>query len=175
MYGFPSGAWTTNRHPAGVHGGLGGTFVPNAPTHYNTTTWPPQETMITYWDNLMSSRYALELKRIYGVPGSEHTGYPYATLNIGSPNTPIGPPIMFLSNESSTASSVRATRRDEFGESSAMGAKGGSHANAAELVSPRNYEVESTSVQLTPVRGNEQAADVTPVKSEEGNDEKGKN
>ncbi|KAL0750647.1 hypothetical protein Bca101_032650 [Brassica carinata] len=61
------------------------------------------------------------------------------------------------------------------GESSAMGAKGGSHANAAELVSPRNYEVESTSVQLTPVRGNEQAADVTPVKSEEGNDEKGKN
>ncbi|CAN6870697.1 unnamed protein product [Brassica oleracea] len=179
-------------HPAGVHGGLGGTFVSNAPTHYNTTTWPPQETMITYWDNLMSSRYALELKRIYGVPGSEHTGYPYATLNIGSPNTPIGPPIMFLSNESSTASSVRATRRDEFGEektiysvptgeitmgticmqgeSSAMGAKGGSHANAAELVSPRNYEVESTSVQ-----GNEQAADDTPVKSEEGNDEKGKN
>lgn len=61
------------------------------------------------------------------------------------------------------------------GESSAMGAKGGSHANAAELVSPRNYEVESTSVQLTPVRGNEQAADDTPVKSEEGNDEKGKN
>ena len=63
----------------------------------------------------MSSRYVLELQRIYGVHGSEHTGYPHTALNIGSPNTSIRPSIQFLSDESSTASSVGATTREEFG------------------------------------------------------------
>ncbi|XP_013701043.1 uncharacterized protein LOC106404957 [Brassica napus] len=65
MYGFPSGAWTINNHPAAGHGGGRGSFIPHEQTHYNTTPLPPQVTRTTYWDNLMSSRYALELQRIY--------------------------------------------------------------------------------------------------------------
>lgn len=42
----------------------------------------------SYWENLMSSRYAVELQRIYGVPGSEYVGYFPTDLNIGNPNAP---------------------------------------------------------------------------------------
>ncbi|KAH0879564.1 hypothetical protein HID58_066958 [Brassica napus] len=165
MYGFPSGAWTINNHPAAGHGGGRGSFIPHEQTHYNTTPLPPQVTRTTYWDNLMSS----------------------------SPNTPIGPPIQFLSDESSAASSVGATTREELGgqkslfsvasgeiskgtacvqgESSAMGAQVGSKPTDAELVHPQNNEVGSTSAQLTPLRANEIAADVAPAKVEEHTDE----
>lgn len=114
MYGFPSGAWMMSRHHSSVQGRWGGGFAPNDHHHYNATYLTAEERRPTYWENLMSSRYAVELQRIYGVPGSEHTGYPHTTLNIGSPNTPIGPPIIFLNDESSTASSGVGKTRGEF-------------------------------------------------------------
>ncbi|CAH8319649.1 unnamed protein product [Eruca vesicaria subsp. sativa] len=40
-----------------------------------------------YWENLMSSSYAMELQRIYGVRGSEYVGYVTNDLNIGNTNT----------------------------------------------------------------------------------------
>ncbi|WZY72062.1 hypothetical protein YC2023_004302 [Brassica napus] len=49
----------------------------------------------------------VKLQRIYGVPGSEHVGYPHSSLNIGGPDNPLGHPIVFLSEDSSSASSGR--------------------------------------------------------------------
>lgn len=53
--------------------------------HYYTPQWGTMDVTGRYWDNLMSSRYAVELQRIYGVPGSEYVGYGPNDLNIGNP------------------------------------------------------------------------------------------
>ncbi|KAG2298944.1 hypothetical protein Bca52824_035416 [Brassica carinata] len=189
MYGFPSGAWMMSRHHSSVQGRWGGGFAPNDHHHYNATYLTAEERRPTYWENLMSSRYAVELQRIYGVPGSEHTGYPHTTLNIGSPNTPIGPPIIFLNDESSTASSGVGKTRGEFdgqgiicsgagensvratkciqGESSAMGAQLGNQPSATVIISPQNIEVNCNSAQHIDASGNAKASEETPVKVEE--------
>ncbi|KAF2536523.1 hypothetical protein F2Q70_00004298 [Brassica cretica] len=56
--------------------------------HYYTPQWGTMDVTGRYWDNLMSSRYAVELQRIYGVPGSEYVGYGPNDLNIGNPIHP---------------------------------------------------------------------------------------
>lgn len=83
--------------------------------HYYTPQWGNMDVTGMYWDNLMSSRYAVDLQRIYGVPGSEYVGYGTNDLTIGNPiqphlqASPRGPlvqgyevPIEVLSTASST-------------------------------------------------------------------------
>ncbi|WZZ88858.1 hypothetical protein YC2023_117437 [Brassica napus] len=92
--------------------------------HYYTPQWGTMDVTRRYWDNLMSSRYAVELQRIYGVPGSEYVGYGPNDLNIGNPihphlqASPSGPlmhgyevPI----EVSSTASSTKVKEVNENG------------------------------------------------------------
>ncbi|KAL0701425.1 hypothetical protein Bca4012_057547 [Brassica carinata] len=59
-----------------------------------------------YWESLMSSSYAVQVQRIYGVPGSEYVGYGPNDLNIVPSNVPSFPrnqnPIQVSSTGSST-------------------------------------------------------------------------
>ncbi|KAL0730052.1 hypothetical protein Bca4012_026145 [Brassica carinata] len=184
MYGFPTCGSMMNRIPASAQVGWGGGFVQNSQTQLNRATWRGEETRRRYWDNLMSSRYTLELQRIYGVPGSEYVGYPQTGLNSAAQTLHLDHQFF------STASSGGAVRRGDGdgeqsmyngkrvdtitgricvqGESSAMGAKHGNQATATELVSTLNYADGGPSIQVTPTGGNDSTAEnVTPVKAEE--------
>ncbi|CAG7874564.1 unnamed protein product [Brassica rapa] len=59
--------------------------------HYYTPHMGSMAVRGSYWENLMSSRYAVDVQRIYGVPGSEYVGYSPNDLNIGNPT---GPPML---------------------------------------------------------------------------------
>lgn len=67
-----------------------------------------------YYETLMASTYAVELARIYGVPGSEFTGYLPTNLNIVPSGDQEIPQYQFPFEVSSTASSTELnTRRQE--------------------------------------------------------------
>lgn len=77
---------------------------------YDSNSFFPQfgtvEVRPEYWDSLMSSSYAVQLQRIYGVSGSEYVGYGQTDLHIVPSNEPAYPrnpnPIEVSSNGSST-------------------------------------------------------------------------
>ncbi|KAG5407976.1 hypothetical protein IGI04_004295 [Brassica rapa subsp. trilocularis] len=89
-------------------GGRFRTSVPSPtydPNYYNPH-FGALEATPEYWERLMSSSYAVQLQRIYGVPGSEYVGYAPTELNIGTSNVHPFPanhqPITVSSNVSST-------------------------------------------------------------------------
>ena len=78
----------------------------------------------SYWEKLVSSRYAVDVQRIYGVPGSEYVGYSPNDLNIGNPTvppmhgSPNGPPMHGYGvpiELSSTGSSTEVQNVDALG------------------------------------------------------------
>ncbi|KAG2298308.1 hypothetical protein Bca52824_034780 [Brassica carinata] len=66
-----------------VYGEMSGGNVSSPFSTATGNTWSDVEFGPVYWDSLMSSRYAVELGRIYGVVGSENVGYQQANLIIG--------------------------------------------------------------------------------------------
>lgn len=64
-----------NAYAQSPYNGVRVRYVP----HDETRNWEMRE---GYYERLMASSYALQLGRIYGVPGSEFTGYPSIDLNI---------------------------------------------------------------------------------------------
>ncbi|CAH8382616.1 unnamed protein product [Eruca vesicaria subsp. sativa] len=70
----------------------GGREVPQGVHHtgcqppFYTPPWNTINVRPWYWENLMSSSYAMELQQIYGVRGSEYVGYTTNDLNIGNTN-----------------------------------------------------------------------------------------
>lgn len=89
-------------------GGRFRTSVPSPtydPNYYNPH-FGALEATPEYWERLMSSSYAVQLQRIYGVPGSEYVGYAPTELNIGTSNVHPFPanhqPITVSSNVSFT-------------------------------------------------------------------------
>ena len=103
--GFGQHEQIINMNDSGMYDGCGGGFIPNLPQSYYRNPWGGEEMRTRYWENIMDSRYALELQRIYGVPGSEHVGYQNTYLIIGNSSSPYQHPLMFLSDDSSRASS----------------------------------------------------------------------
>ncbi|KAL0733094.1 hypothetical protein Bca4012_009304 [Brassica carinata] len=185
--GGPQHAPLMNRNGSGMYGAWGGGFVQNLQNTYYPTPWMGDEMGTRYWENLMDSRYAIELQRIYGVPGSEHGGYQNTNLNIGSPNTTIPHPLIFLSDDSSRASSgqvntngllgregsicnvgSRNSRSDAIlvrGESSAVGEAAGAAGGVS--ANQRNTGVDGGSNVETPAGNNEVQAEVSDIKVEE--------
>ncbi|KAF3608892.1 hypothetical protein DY000_02047463 [Brassica cretica] len=152
-----------------------------------------EEMRTRYWENIMDSRYALELQRIYGVPGSEHVGYQNTDLIIGNGSSPYQHPLMFLSDDSSRASSgqddTNGVHRREGsisnigsknpateaillrGESSVVGGERNIKREAEGSVTGAqgNSEVVGGSLAETPKADNEVEPELTPIKVE-GND-----
>ncbi|KAJ4910160.1 Uncharacterized protein Rs2_04781 [Raphanus sativus] len=65
-----------NTNSPAMYGGLRAAYNPHDDNRY----W---EMSAGYWESLMASNYAMQVGRIYGVPGSENVGYPPTDLNIG--------------------------------------------------------------------------------------------
>lgn len=65
-----------NTNTPAIYGGLRAAYNPHDDNRY----W---EMRPGYWESLMASNYAMQVGRIYGVPGSENNGYPPTDLNIG--------------------------------------------------------------------------------------------
>lgn len=91
---------------------------------YNAPHWANMDVRGRYWENMMGSRYAVDVQRIYGVPGSEFVGYGPNDLNINNPNparmhgSPIGPSMADYEvpiEVSSTASSTEMNHTSEMG------------------------------------------------------------
>ncbi|KAL0712698.1 hypothetical protein Bca4012_019676 [Brassica carinata] len=88
---FPMNPPTAYGYPSFPTGGVASNPVPY-PTYdprYYTNSWPNMEVGQGYWESLMSSRYALELERIYGVRGSEYVGYLPTDLALVNPPSPV--------------------------------------------------------------------------------------
>ncbi|KAG2301523.1 hypothetical protein Bca52824_030174 [Brassica carinata] len=81
------------------YGGVRVGYVPYEEARY----WEMRQ---GYYDSLMASSYALQLGRIYGVPGSEFTGYQSTDLNIVTSGDQEIPPYQLPVDVDSTASST---------------------------------------------------------------------
>jgi len=57
----------------------------NVPGGHLPPNWSGIDIGPVYWQNLISSSYALQLDRIYGVEGSEYVGYQPSDIAIGGP------------------------------------------------------------------------------------------
>ncbi|CAN6882141.1 uncharacterized protein LOC125587842 [Brassica napus] len=191
--GFGQHEQIINMNDSGMYDGCGGGFIPNLPQSYYRNPWGGEEMRTRYWENIMDSRYALELQRIYGVPGSEHVGYQNTYLIIGNSSSPYQHPLMFLSDDSSRASSgqdnTNGVHRREGsisnigsqnpateaillrGESSVMGGERNIKREAEGSVTGAqgNSEVVGGSLAETPKADNEVEPELTPIKVE-GND-----
>lgn len=81
------------------YGGVRVGYVPYEEARY----WEMRQ---GYYDSLMASSYALQLGRIYGVPGSEFTGYQSTDLNIVNSGDQEIPQYQLPVDVDSTASST---------------------------------------------------------------------
>ncbi|KAF2548494.1 hypothetical protein F2Q70_00021277 [Brassica cretica] len=191
--GFGQHEQIINRNDSGMYDGWGGGFIPNLPQPHYRNPWGGEEMRTRYWENIMDSRYAFELQRIYGAPGSEHVGYQNTDLIIGNGSSPYQHPLMFLSDDSSRASSgqdnTNGVHRREGsisnigsqnpateatllrGESSVMGGERNIKREAEESVTGAqgNSEAVGGSLAETPKADNKVEPELTPIKVE-GND-----
>lgn len=95
-----------NTQTPAMYGGSSAAYNPHDDNRY----W---EMRAGYWESLMASNYALQVGRIYGVPGSENLGYPPTDLNIGCS----GHTIRGLNdNHFAVTSSGSSTESGGFGE-----------------------------------------------------------